>query len=95
MQPLLQDILRANFVDIEFDPGGDYGLVMDIFTWLIPLALAAVFITLCFGIYSLFRGGDFARSYSNRLMRLRVVLQFVAILVLVAAMLWRGAQGRH
>ncbi len=95
MQPLRQDILRANFVDIEFDPGGDYGLVMDIFTWLIPLALAAVFITLCFGIYSLFRGGDFARSYSNRLMRLRVVLQFVAILVLVAAMLWRGAQGRH
>jgi hypothetical protein len=68
---------------------------MDIFTWLIPLALAAVFLTLCFGIYSLFRGGDFARSYSNRLMRLRVVLQFVAILVLVAAMLWRGAQGRH
>lgn len=95
MQPLRQDTLRANFVDIEFDPGGDYGLVMDIFTWLIPLALAAVFITLCFGIYSLFRGGDFARSYSNRLMRLRVVLQFVAILVLVAAMLWRGAQGRH
>jgi hypothetical protein len=68
---------------------------MDIFTWLIPLALAAVFITLCFGIYSLFRGGAFARSYSNRLMRLRVVLQFVAILILVAAMLWRGAQGHH
>jgi hypothetical protein len=62
----------------------------DIFTWLIPLALAAVFITLCVGIYALFRGGDFGRSYSNRLMRLRVVLQFVAILVLVAAMLWRG-----
>ena len=63
----------------------------DIFTWLIPLALAAVLITLCVGIYALFRGGDFGRSYSNKLMRLRVVLQFVAILVLVAAMLWRGA----
>ncbi len=82
-------------VGVAFARPGSYGLVMDIFTWLIPLALAAVFITLCFGIYSLFRGGDFARSYSNRLMRLRVVLQFVAILVLVAAMLWRGAQGRH
>ena len=64
----------------------------DVFTWLIPAALAAVFITLCFGIYALFRGGDFGRSYSNKLMRLRVVLQFVAILVLVAAMLWRGAR---
>jgi hypothetical protein len=62
----------------------------DIFSWLIPLALGAVLITLCLGIYALFRGGDFGRSYSNRLMRLRVVLQFVAILVLVAAMLWRG-----
>jgi uncharacterized membrane protein len=65
----------------------------DIFTWLIPAALAAVFITLCVGIYALFRGGDFGRSYSNKLMRLRVVLQFVAIMVLVAAMIWRG--GRH
>jgi hypothetical protein len=65
----------------------------DVFTWLIPAALAAVFITLCFGIYTLFRGGEFGRSYSNKLMRLRVVLQFVAILVLVAAMIWRG--GRH
>jgi hypothetical protein len=65
----------------------------DIFTWLIPAALAAVFITLCVGIYALFRGGDFGRSYSNKLMRLRVLLQFVAIMVLVAAMVWRS--GRH
>jgi hypothetical protein len=64
----------------------------DIFSWLIPAALAAVFITLCVGIYALFRGGDFGRSYSNKLMRLRVVLQFVAIMVLVAAVLWRGAR---
>jgi hypothetical protein len=62
----------------------------DIFDYLIIIALAAVAITLAFGIYSLFRGGDFARSYSNKLMRLRVVLQFVAILVLVAAMYWRS-----
>jgi len=66
---------------------------MDLFDWLIPIALGAVFITLCVGIYSLFRGGDFARSYSNRLMRLRVLLQFVAVLVLVAAMIWRGRGG--
>jgi len=62
----------------------------DIFDLLIPLALAAVAITLAVGIYSLFRGGDFGRSWSNKLMRLRVVLQFCAILILVAAVLWRG-----
>ena len=49
------------------------------------VVLAAVFLTLCTGIYSLFRGGDFARSHSNKLMRLRVGLQFAAVLILVAA----------
>jgi hypothetical protein len=60
-----------------------------LFSILIPLALAAVFATLVFGIYALFRGGDFGRSYSNKLMRLRVALQFVAVVVLVAAA-WLG-----
>ena len=59
---------------------------MDIlFKFLIPLSLLAVLITLGFGIYSLFRGGDFGRSYSNKLMRLRVLLQFIAVLVLMAS----------
>ncbi|HSZ50964.1 MAG TPA: twin transmembrane helix small protein [Caulobacteraceae bacterium] len=56
-----------------------------IFTILIPVALAAVALTLFVGIYALFRGGEFGRTYSNKLMRLRVLLQFVAILVVVAA----------
>lgn len=60
------------------------------FNLLIPAALLAVLATLMVGIYSLFRGGDFARSYSNRLMRLRVLLQFIAVLVLVAAFYWRA-----
>jgi hypothetical protein len=62
----------------------------DIFTYLIPVALGAVVITLGVGIFALFRGGDFGRSYSNKLMRLRVVLQFGAILVLMAAVAFRG-----
>ena len=56
----------------------------------IYIALAAVAVTLAFGIYSLYRGGDFARSYSNKLMRLRVLTQFIAIVVLVAAAWWRS-----
>lgn len=59
----------------------------------IPVILAAVVITLGFGIYSLYRGGDFGRSYSNKLMRLRVVLQAVAIVLLVAALWWRRTYG--
>jgi hypothetical protein len=62
---------------------------MDIFSYLIPLALTAVVGVLAFGIYALFRGGDFGRSYSNKLMRLRVVMQAVAIAVLMGAVWWR------
>jgi hypothetical protein len=64
-----------------------------LFHILIPLSLLAVALTLAFGIYALFRGGDFGRSYSNKLMRLRVLLQFIAIVILVAAAWWarRGA----
>jgi len=62
---------------------------MDLFSYLIPLALIGVAIVLTFGIYALFRGGEFGRSYSNKLMRLRVVMQAIAIAVLVAAFWWR------
>ena len=61
----------------------------DIFSYLIPIALLAVLATLGAGIYALFRGGDFGRSYSNKLMRLRVVMQFTAVVILVAAFWWR------
>jgi len=66
---------------------------MDVFDYLIPIGLGVVFLTLCFGIYTLFRGGDFARSWSNKAMRFRVVAQFVVILILVAAMLWKQNNG--
>jgi hypothetical protein len=64
-----------------------------VFNILIPVTIAAVFVTLCVGIFALFKGGQFGRSYSNKLMRLRVVLQAVAIAVLVAAFMWRGSHG--
>lgn len=64
---------------------------MDVFDYLIPLALTAVAIVLGFGIYALFRGGDFGRSYSNKLMRLRVVMQAIAIAVLMGAVWWRAS----
>jgi len=63
---------------------------MDIFSFLIPAALFAVAAVLALGIYALFRGGDFGRSYSNRLMRLRVLVQAIAVAVLVGAVLWRA-----
>jgi hypothetical protein len=63
---------------------------MDLFDYLIFAALAAVSVVLALGIYALFRGGDFGRSWSNKLMRLRVLTQAIAVAVLVAAVWWRS-----
>lgn len=65
----------------------------NVFTILILPAIAAVAITLGFGIYSLFRGGAYAKSNSNRLMRLRVLLQAVAVVLLMAGLWWKSTQG--
>ena len=45
--------------------------------------LGAVAVILLLGIYTLFKGGDTSKKYSNKLMQLRVLLQFIAIIVLV------------
>ena len=45
--------------------------------------LIVVAIVLVLGIGTLFKGGETSKKYSNKLMQLRVLLQFVAILALV------------
>ena len=47
------------------------------------ILLVAVAIVLVMGIYTLFKGGNTSKKYSNKLMQLRVLLQFIAIIVLV------------
>lgn len=60
---------------------------------LIMTAILAVTVTLGFGIYSLHRGGEADRSRSNKLMRLRVGLQAVAIALLCIGMWWKATHG--
>ena len=45
--------------------------------------LIAVGIVLLLGIGTLFKGGETSKKYSNKLMQLRVLLQFVAIIALI------------
>jgi hypothetical protein len=45
--------------------------------------LMAVGVVLVLGIGTLFKGGQTSKKYSNKLMQLRVLLQFIAIIVLV------------
>jgi hypothetical protein len=52
---------------------------------LVPIALAAVAFVLLLGLINMMRGGS--PDTSQRLMRMRVLLQFVAIVIAMAA-LW-------
>ena len=45
--------------------------------------LLAVGVVLILGIGTLFKGGETSKKYSNKLMQLRVLLQFVAIIALI------------
>jgi len=45
--------------------------------------LIAVGVVLILGIGTLFKGGSTSKKYSNKLMQLRVLLQFIAIIALV------------
>ena len=47
------------------------------------ILLIAVGLVMILGIGTLFKGGETSKKYSNKLMQLRVLLQFIAIIVLV------------
>lgn len=55
------------------------------FTYLVPLFTGITFVILLIGIIALFRGGKFNRNWSNRLMRMRVLSQFIVIMLILAA----------
>ena len=50
---------------------------------IVVVALFAVALILVAGVSSMFIGGEFARKWSNRLMRYRVLAQFIAIVIIM------------
>jgi len=48
------------------------------------ILLISVGLVLILGIGTLFKGGTTSKKYSNKLMQLRVLLQFIAIIALVS-----------
>ena len=53
---------------------------------LVAVAIGLVFLVLCTGLYTLWVGGDTARTWSNKLMRIRVLAQAVAIIIIMAVL---------
>ena len=58
-------------------------------TYVVPLAIAAVALVPVLGLYNMLRGGS--PNLSQKLMRWRVVLQFIAVIII---MLTVWAMGR-
>jgi Hypoxia induced protein conserved region len=58
---------------------------MNIFNYLVPIAVAAVAMVLLLGLWNMMRGGSPNRSQT--LMRWRVLLQFAAIIIMMTG-LW-------
>tara|TARA_B110000037_G_scaffold155936_1_gene175846 strand:+ start:439 stop:642 length:204 start_codon:yes stop_codon:yes gene_type:complete len=56
------------------------GMLVKIFGIVLLIIVAVV---LVLGIGTLFKGGETSKKYSNKLMQLRVLFQFIAIIVLV------------
>ena len=66
---------------------------MDSFVFLlIPVGLLVTAVILGIGIYSLARGGTFAKENSNKLMRMRVAAQAVTIAIMML-FLWLVGKG--
>jgi uncharacterized membrane protein len=63
---------------------------MNILDYLVPLAIFAVFVVLCLGLFNMMRGGP--GNASQKFMRWRVILQFLAIILIMAAIWVSGVR---
>jgi heme/copper-type cytochrome/quinol oxidase subunit 2 len=53
---------------------------------LVAVAVGIVFVVLLLGLYTLWKGGDTSRTWSNKLMRIRVLAQAVAIVIIMTVL---------
>ncbi|MHA6263189.1 twin transmembrane helix small protein [Arenibacterium sp. CAU 1754] len=58
--------------------------------YLILVAMAAVVIVLAVGIGGFAKGGAFNAKYANKMMRLRILFQFIAVLLILLLVYLRG-----
>jgi hypothetical protein len=61
----------------------------DFSSYPVPIAVGLVAVVLVLGLVNMMRGGS--ASTSQNLMRARVILQFIAILVIMGVLWWRAA----
>ncbi len=60
--------------------------------YVVAIACLAVVVILMTGIGGFAKGGDFNRKHANKIMRLRIVAQFIAV-VLILLFVWLRSGG--
>ncbi len=65
-------------------------MASDPFLLVVILACLAVLAVLLVGVGGFAKGGDFNRKYANKIMRLRLLLQFVAVILIVLYVYFRS-----
>lgn len=60
---------------------------------LVIIACLAVLAVLMIGVGGFAKGGDFNKKYANKIMRLRILLQFIAVVLIVAYVFFSRAGG--
>ena len=79
-QNVIQDYLCFFILKTPYNTNMISGILVKILS---VILLVTVGLVLVLGIGTLFKGGETSKKYSNKLMQLRVLLQFLAIIVLV------------
>ncbi|MGR3758293.1 MAG: twin transmembrane helix small protein [Tranquillimonas sp.] len=59
----------------------------------VAVAVLVVLAILMFGIGTFAKGGDFNKKYANKIMRWRVLAQFIAVLLILAFVFFRRTGG--
>ena len=63
------------------------GMASDPLFYVVAAAVLAVLVILMVGVAGFAKGGEFNRKYANKIMRLRIAAQFVAV-VLILLYIW-------
>ena len=58
---------------------------------LVIISMAVVAIILLIGIGGFGRGGEFNKKYANKLMRMRIMAQFVAVILILVFVYFAGS----
>ncbi len=64
----------------------------DPFFWVVAVSCLIVLFILLVGIGGFAKGGDFNKKYANKIMRLRLLAQFIAV-VLIVGFVWLRSGG--